>query len=155
MDGFILMDGVVASWAFGRLSAEEVQTHLAEADEVIAQLEMALETAEEPAATKLRDRVTGWSRTREGLLKDRSSEIFTETSHADWPEAVVGQAPGWPRTKRNRLLSESDYVDSPGWRAGKDPTLLAAQDALRAALRALPETYPDPLSIIWPAAGPT
>lgn len=150
MDGFILKNDLVDSWAFGRLSVEEIQARLAEADGYIAQLETELETAEEPTVSKLRSRLVGWRRTRESLLKDRSNEVFVEAAPADWPEAIVGQPLGWPRTKRNRLLSESDYVDSPGWRADKSTALLAMQDARRAALRALPETHPDPQAIVWP-----
>lgn len=67
-----------------------------------------------------------------------------------WDESEVGQSLVWPRAERNRRLAQTDYVEYPGYRAGKSEERLAAEDAYRAQLRELPDTHPDPALIVWP-----
>lgn len=85
-----------------------------------------------------------------GLKGEAGPDLTLLEGAQVWREAVVGEPLGWPRTARDRLLSESDFADAPGWRVGKDEAVLTAWDAYRVALRNLPETAPDPTTITWP-----
>lgn len=50
------------------------------------------------------------------------------------------------RTKRNRLLVESDYTQMPDWPGNK-----TAWAAYRQLLRDIPQTYSTPDEVVWPA----
>ena len=56
------------------------------------------------------------------------------------------------RRRRNELLAASDYTDMSGWRRGKSRAVLTAWSSYREALRDLPATTEDPLSVAWPKA---
>ena len=49
------------------------------------------------------------------------------------------------RTKRNRLLDESDYTQMPDWPGNK-----TAWATYRQLLRDIPQTYSSPNEVIWP-----
>ena len=70
----------------------------------------------------------------------------------DWPEAAPGRVLGWPRHARNVRLVASDFVDNPGWRAGKSEDVLSAWDDYRQVLRDLPDASPDAAAVVWPEA---
>lgn len=66
-----------------------------------------------------------------------------------YAESVVGGPLLWPRRYRDKLIAATDWTqgaDIPG-------DLQARYASYRAALRNLPETYPDPLNITWPQLG--
>ncbi|TCS14536.1 hypothetical protein [Caulobacter sp. BK020] len=132
MNGFFLKDGVVTSWAFGvednrdRLLGEALA---AAADETLKPHHRAVAAARAEALARPVDR-----------------GVFVACEPAEWPEAVAGGAPGWPRTLRQRVLSATDYTELPGWRKEKPQAKLDEVDLARAALRELPATCPDPVS---------
>lgn len=49
------------------------------------------------------------------------------------------------RTKRNRLLDESDYTQIPDWPGNK-----TAWAVYRQSLRDIPQTYSTPVEVVWP-----
>lgn len=60
---------------------------------------------------------------------------------------VIGDQLPWPRSRRNALLTASDWTDL---RADKPQEWRDVWAAYRDALRNLPEAFPDPMDIAWP-----
>lgn len=67
-----------------------------------------------------------------------------------YSEAVVGQPLPWPRETRNRLLAESDFVETPSYQLSLSPADQNAWAMYRSALRILPRSFPDPMAVEWP-----
>ncbi len=65
-------------------------------------------------------------------------------------DMVVGEPVPWPRVKRDRLLSETDWTQQPELKSYKSEEWIRRWADYRQALRDLPSLYPDPLSIVWP-----
>lgn len=131
MNGFFLKDGLVVGWAF-RVEDNRAkllgEAQAAAADETLKPHHRAVAAERAKALAQPVDR-----------------GLFVACEAADWPEAVTGSAPGWPRALRDRALASTDFTELPGWRSGKSQATLDAADTARMALRDLPAKCPDPV----------
>ncbi|KXV13939.1 phage tail assembly chaperone [Gluconobacter oxydans] len=75
-----------------------------------------------------------------------SGEVALDASF--YPESGIGEAPVWPRTYRNGLLTASDWTQLGDLALTADQ--VTAAKTYRAALRNLPATDKEPASIVWP-----
>jgi hypothetical protein len=85
-----------------------------------------------------------------GLVSlDRVPAGQTTLPAADYAESAIGDAPVWPRAKRDALLAAADWTQTADAPLTSDQ--IAAAKAYRTALRNLPATSADAASIAWPA----
>jgi hypothetical protein len=115
------------------------------------------------------DRATGeflGSTESEGTTFGNPDDVVIEEVERDEDDVIEGRAKpaieggrmvlkttdSWPivlRMKRDQLLKDSDFTEFASWRATKSPTVIAAWELYRQALRDMPQAT-DINAVRWP-----